>query len=307
VTPPFDDDALLATLGAALAPEPVEPGPEAMAALHQALDARTLDAADGDSGVVVPFAPPKRRSATWVGIHRLRQPVVAAVAIGVLATSGVAAAGVATDHLPGPTRTVAYDLGLPVTSPALEAARGTMAQLKVALAAHDVAQVLASAALLRTRLAGLSTTDRAQIEASAGDLLAQADTFTQADASGTSTGSGSSAGTGVSTGSGTSSGSDTSNGTTKGGTTSSNGGSTNGSGDGSDRTTPGTSGSSDGGSGGTTPGSGPTGTTEPGDSSGRGSTPGTAPNTTPTTEPGDKGDGSGSKSTTGTTQPLLPE
>jgi hypothetical protein len=316
VTQPLDDDVLLAALGTALAPQPVEPGPEAMAALNQALDAWRPDATEDGSAVVVPFAPPKRRSATWVGIHRLRQPVVAAVAIGVLATSGVAAAGVATDHLPGPTRNVAYAIGLPVTSPAIETAKGIMAQLKAALAAHDVAQVQALATLLRTQLAGLSAIERASLQVTTNEQLSQADRFGQAAASGVSSG------TGSSTGSGNSSNSGTSNGTEKGGATSSNGESANGTGNSSGGSPPGTSGTSEGSPGGTASGTSSPATTEPGDGSNGGTTPTTTPTTSPgttptttsgataTTEPGDKGDVNGvsqySQSTNGTSVPISP-
>lgn len=316
MTRPIDDDDLLAALGQALAPEPVEPGPEAMAALHQALDGRVVDAHEGGSGVVVLFAPPKRRSATLATIHRLRHPVVAAIAVGVLATSGVAAAGVATDHLPGPTRNVAYALGLPVTSPALETAKGTIAQLRAALAAHDVGQVLALSALLRTRLAGLSPADRASLQATADEQFAQADGFNQSASSDVSNGSGSSTGRGSSTGSGTASNSGTADSTSKGGTSSPNGesGSGSGSGDSSGGSTPVSAGSSGGGSSATTPGTSSPGTTEPGDGSGGGSTPSitptptitTTPGTTPTTEPGERGAGLAANSTTVTTRPVSP-
>ena len=294
MTRPIDDDDLLAALGQALAPEPVEPGPEAMAALHQALDGRVVDAHEGGSGVVVLFAPPKRRSATLATIHRLRHPVAAAIAVGVLATSGVAAAGVATDRLPGPTRNVAYAIGLPVTSPALETAKRTISQLGAALAAHDVGKVLALSALLRTRLAGLSPGDRASLQATAGEQLAQADRFNQSASSGVSDGTGSWIGTGGSTGSGTASNSGTANSTSKAGTSSSNGESGNGTGDSSGGSTPTSAGSSGVGSGGTSGTSSP-GTTEPGDHAEGGPTPSTTPtptptptpSTTPTTEPGE--------------------
>ena len=136
--------------------------------------------ADDDNDTLAPVIPmfaPQHRSVGWAGLHRLRHPVAALLAVGVLATSGVAAAGVATDHLPGATRNVAFALGLPVTSPALESARGTTAQLQTALADHDAGQVRATADLLRTQLAGLSPGDRALIQAPALSLLAQAYDF----------------------------------------------------------------------------------------------------------------------------------
>ena len=149
----LDDATLLAALGEVLAPEPASPGPDAMAALYRALDDRAAGAvaATGRDGPapVVPLTPSTRWGRPGGTLHRLRHPVAAAVAVAVLATSGVAAA-VATDHLPGPTRAVAYDLGLPVTSPALAAARGTLGQLDAALATGDAARVRTTAALLRS-------------------------------------------------------------------------------------------------------------------------------------------------------------
>jgi len=192
----LSDDVLLTALGTALAPEPVEPGPEALASLHRALEA--LEPESDDRHVVVPFLVPARRSSTMAGIHRLRHPVAALVAVGVLATSGVAAAGVATDHLPGPTRNVAYAIGLPVTSPGLEAAKGTLSQLSAALADHDAGRVRSTAPVLRTQLASLSPADRSRIQASADALLARADAFLATGSSGDPSASGSPGGSGTS-------------------------------------------------------------------------------------------------------------
>ena len=311
MTQRLDGDVLLAALGSALAPEQVEPGPGAIAALHQALEARRSAAIENGSAVVVAFSPWKRRTASWAGIHRLRQPMAAVVAIGVLATSGVAAAGVATDHLPGPTRNVAYALGLPVTSPALASAQGTIAHLRVALAAHDVTQIQALATLLRTQLASLSAADRDSIKATTTEQLSQADNLVQVATVGKSSGpnrsngsngSSSSNGLGGSTSSANSANSGTSAGTTKGGATPSSGESTNDIGTSSGGSPPGTAGPSEGSPGGTTPGTSSPGTsspgtTEPGDGSSGGSTPTptttptTTPGTTATTEPGEIGDG----------------
>ena len=180
----LDDDALLATLGAALAPEPSSPTAGQMAALHAALDARSgLISAAVPDAVIVPLGTSAGATGSRTArIHRLRHPVAVLVGVAVLATSGVAAAGVATDTMPGPARHVAYSIGLPVTSPALESARATLGALEAALQGHDRAAVVASAALLRTQLAALSDADRAQIDPAAGHLLASADAFLEGDA-----------------------------------------------------------------------------------------------------------------------------
>ena len=68
---------------------------------------------------------------------------------------------------PGPARSVAYALGLPVTSPALESAESSLDQLQSALSRGDVAATRQWAAVLRGQLAGLTPTDRGTIEAAA--------------------------------------------------------------------------------------------------------------------------------------------
>ena len=175
----LDDDALLSTLGAALAPEPSSPTAGQMAALHAALDARSgLISAAAPDAVIVPLGPSAGAAGSRSArIHRLRHPVAVLVGVAVLATSGVAAAGVAMDTMPGPARHVAYSIGLPVTSPALESARATLGALEATLQGHDRAAVLDLTALLRTQLAALSDSDRAQIEPAAGRLLALANAF----------------------------------------------------------------------------------------------------------------------------------
>jgi hypothetical protein len=299
VTLTFDDDILLAALGEALAPEVVEPGFDELAALHRALETWPADTDDNDDvrlAPVIPMFVPSNRSVTWARIHRLRHPVAAAVAVGILATSGVAAAGVATDRLPGPARNVAYALGLPVTSPALESASGTMVRLGAALADHDAVQVRASATLLHTQMAGLSATDLTQIQTPATDLLVQAYVFLVAAAAsqGAAAGAaGTSGGTGLSqsTGSVSSAGPVSSNSPTSGGTTSQQSPANVG----SDRlsgvppivTTPVTSPPTSGGSGGTTSGTGSPGTTVAHPSA----TPGTSPTTTTITRPDGPGSG----------------
>jgi len=181
VTDLLDDATILAALAESLAPEPASPPVAAIVALHEALARRADDAVaaavapDATVAPVVALSSAGRWGRRGGALHRLRHPVAAAVAVAVLTTGGVAAAAVATDHLPGPTRAVAYDLGLPVTSPALAAAQGTLAALQAAVASGDVTRTRISAALLRTELAALSSSDRATIQASATAALTRAD------------------------------------------------------------------------------------------------------------------------------------
>ena len=279
----LDDTMLLAALGEVLAPEPAAPGAEAMAALHRALDDRAAAAvavATARDGLapVIPLTPTSRWAQRGGALHRLRHPVAAAVAVAVLATSGAAAAAVATDHLPGPTRAVAFDLGLPVSSPALTTARGTLAQLDAGVAAGDPARIRATADLLRTELAALSPSDRATIQASAAVALARSDAFLATSSTGTAGPGGTTSGQGApaagGSGAGGGGGGTQSGGGDRSGDSASTGGGTGTTG----TTTP----RSDEGSGGTTPGS-QDGSGEGSNSGSGGTTPATVPGSTSTT------------------------
>ncbi len=175
----IDDARLLDALGVALRPGPIEPGPEEIANLLTSLaDRRARGPASGD-GVVVPIGRARSRDARrWMHLHR---PVAAAAAVAVLISGGTAAAAVATNTLPGPTRAVAFDLGLPVSSPALARTRGLMATLEAALASKDRANVQAGAVALRRSLAGLAPGDRAQVEVVAREVLDRADRFLEVE------------------------------------------------------------------------------------------------------------------------------
>ncbi len=170
----LDDAALLAALGGALTPSPAEPDAASVDALHRALAARPAATYPVPPVTIVPFHRDRRWARRGGPLHRLRHPAAVAAAVAVLTTSGVAAA-VATNHLPGPTRNVAYDLGLPVTSPALAAVQGTMADLRDALAAGDGPRVRTDAARLRSELALLDAADRSAVEPGADLMLARAD------------------------------------------------------------------------------------------------------------------------------------
>jgi hypothetical protein len=333
VTDALDDTALLDALGASLAPAPSEPSVAAIEALHQALEQRNDRSADVLSPVI-PLLSAGRWGRRGGPLHRLRHPAAVAAAVAVLATSGMAAAAVATDHLPGPTRAVAYDLGLPVTSPGLAHVQGTLAGLQAALAAGDVSRVRASAALLRSQIAMLSPSDEATVRIETSEALTRADallaTPSQGDRHATSgpgsddntvggsgRGSGSSSRTGSDDGSGGGSGSGGSG--VSGG---SSGGSDSGSGDtattdprsddGSTGTAPGSGGGSGGGtddgsgddSGGGS-GSGSNSGSNSGSEDGPGATTTSAPGATPTTTPGHgsghggSDDGSGSQDDAG--------
>jgi len=187
VTVQPDDDRLLDVLRSSLAPSAVRPGPTELSAFRSVLAHRfdAPSAADGSAGVVAMEGARRSGRSRSTGLRRVRHPVTALVAAAVLATGGVAAAAVATDTLPGPARRIAVAIGLPVSSPALEATRGAMGDLRHALDRHDTAAIRAGADAVRTDLAALTPSDRTQVEPEADRLLALADA-----ALGRSTGSG---------------------------------------------------------------------------------------------------------------------
>ncbi|HVC68369.1 MAG TPA: hypothetical protein VND44_12300 [Acidimicrobiales bacterium] len=192
-----DDDLLLDALRSSLAPSAVRPGPAELSAFRSVLASRfdAMSATDGLAGVVPMEGAGRTGRSRSTGLRRMRHPVTALVAAAVLATSGVAAAGVATDTLPGPARRIAVALGLPVSSPALETTRGAMGDLRRALDREDTAAIRTGADAVRTDLAVLTSPDRTQVEPAADRLLARADA-----ALGRSTGSGAHGTTGIPSG-----------------------------------------------------------------------------------------------------------
>jgi hypothetical protein len=187
VTMQPQDDQLLDALRVSLAPSAVRPGPAELSAFRAALASRFVGTSVTDRPAGgVPTEAAGRTGRSWSrGVRRVRHPVTALVAAAVLATGGVAAAGVATDTLPGPARQIAFAMGLPVSSPALETTRGAMGDLQRSLDRQDAAAIRTGAGAVRTDLATLAPSDRARVEPAADRLLARADA-----ALGGSTGSG---------------------------------------------------------------------------------------------------------------------
>jgi len=161
------DEELLDALRHALGPGELVPSDEEMARFHQALEEGRRTAA----------ARPMR--------HRRPQTVprwaLAGAAAALVAALGAFGGGVAADTLPGPLRSAAFDLGLPVSSPALVAARGAESDLRTALSARDRGAVVADSAVLRRRLSELDTADRTRAEPEAEALLGAADDFLAAN------------------------------------------------------------------------------------------------------------------------------
>jgi hypothetical protein len=173
----LSDDALLTMLAGALEPPDVHPEVAELERLRNLLDGPDA----------VPVVPLPLRDRVHP-LHRLRHPIAAAATAAIL-ISGSAAAAVGTDTLPGPLRTIAFSLGLPVDSPALEAAQGDMSALEGALNTDNLAATRLDATLLRSALVRLDPSDRVQIWVAAQLLLARADDALAAQGDGSDHGS----------------------------------------------------------------------------------------------------------------------
>lgn len=157
-----DDDELMALLGEVFPTTSLTP--DAQARQH------LLDALALDNVVALNTNTPASRR------RRLFGSRVSALTIsvaGVLSLGGVAAAAVATNTLPGPTRAIAYDLGLPVTSPALFQARAQLHNVNAATSKHHtkVARELAKGLIKDLKL--LNQNDLSQIRPSVKRTLSE--------------------------------------------------------------------------------------------------------------------------------------
>jgi hypothetical protein len=167
------DLELLSSLRVALAPPPIRPDDATMARLHEAL--AKLDVEDEPIDFVaaarrnVRHANTTRRARRTVG----RSSIVAISALAAALSVGVAAAAVATNTLPGPTRAVAYDLGLPVTSPSLFSAQRSATELRQAILAKDLPQERVLGQQLIGELKTLNYSDLSEIRSTADRLLVQ--------------------------------------------------------------------------------------------------------------------------------------
>ena len=160
------DDELMTRLRDALAAPSTAPDERAMMGLTRELAA--LASVGGERGTRVGTLSSLRRMA---GRHVSTLSVFIAAS---LLAGGVAAAAVATDTLPGPTRNIAWDLGLPVTSPALYQARQVESHLKVSLRTRDRQSATSLGRTLARDLKKLSAGDLSQIQGTADQLLRKA-------------------------------------------------------------------------------------------------------------------------------------
>ncbi|MHB8439134.1 MAG: hypothetical protein ACYDD4_08230 [Acidimicrobiales bacterium] len=159
------NDELLGVLREALVLPDLAPSAEEMAHFEQLLDPLRSGA-----GPISRVRRPEWRD------HVVPRGLVAA-GVFLLAGLGAFGGGVAVNSLPGPLRTAAYDLGLPVSSPSLVAAEAAESALSSALAARDRSAVIADVPVLARCVAALGSADRSNVEPAASALLARAAEF----------------------------------------------------------------------------------------------------------------------------------
>lgn len=149
------DDELLAALGRGLHEPPSRPSPQELGRLRADFRAAT----GGRSSLRVRFLRPV--------------PVLAAAVLAVGTSTGAAAAtGVA---LPGPLRSAAVAIGLPVDDGAVAQARTQLDVVSQTLSSRDQSRLAGQVAALKSRLATLSESDRAEVEPLATGVLRHAD------------------------------------------------------------------------------------------------------------------------------------
>jgi hypothetical protein len=166
------DVELLTRLQDALTPAPARPDEVSLARLHATL----AELANESEPVSITTALERRDRVRSTPLRRrvtARTSLVAASALAFALTAGVAAAAVATNTLPGPTRAIAYDLGLPVTSPALFRAETSANQLHQAILTNNHTRERQLAHQLVGDLKTLNTSDLSQIEKAAKKLLVE--------------------------------------------------------------------------------------------------------------------------------------
>jgi hypothetical protein len=175
-------DELLDRLGGVLAPPadlPLTPSAAELAALAAAVAVQWPEAvaSDGapvaDGGRVVRLRPaagrgPLRR----LGSSAWRAGSVAAALVVFSASAAAAAGGV---PLPRPVRAVAYTVGLPVDSPALDDTNHHIDELKAAVKANDKPKAVETARRLSTDLRKVPSDEKKEAEQKVAAVLPQAE------------------------------------------------------------------------------------------------------------------------------------
>ena len=163
-------DELLDQLGAVLAPPadlPLIPSAAELEALAAAVAARWSGGAAAPSEGAPGAAPVHRlrragpRPLRKLGSSAWRAGSVAAAAVLFSASAAAAAGGV---PLPRPVRAVAYTVGLPVDSPALDDTNHHIKELEKAVKANDKPKAVATAERLTTDLAKVPPEEKKEAE-----------------------------------------------------------------------------------------------------------------------------------------------
>lgn len=158
--PAMSDDELLAALSRAMAPEHVEPSPTAVADVRLLLTART---SGGRHPLRARLADLRWRLTGW----RARLAVAGAT-VGVVVVAGGTAFALGAP-VPAPVRALAYDLGLPVTAPAVvqvqNAAHAVQSDLVPSSGVNQATRVRDTRTLAHA-LAGLNPNERLSVGSS---------------------------------------------------------------------------------------------------------------------------------------------
>ncbi len=171
MTTPIADDELLDLLAVVIVPASVRPTAAEHEQLRRALATQSEEAERRE---------PLHRV---VRFGRLPHPVAAAIVVAALTTGGAAAA-VKTNSLPGPLRSIASDVGIPMTSPALEHVDNDLNALRAALQLGDANGIKTDAATLSRDVDTLNADDRITVDGEVNVLLAQAGGWLAAHSSG---------------------------------------------------------------------------------------------------------------------------
>jgi hypothetical protein len=171
-------DELLDQLGGVLAPPgdlELTPSSAELEALAAAVAARwaggaSAPASESQTGPVR-HLPPAARPWRRVGSSAWRAGSVAAGLVLFSASAAAAASGV---PLPRPVRVVAYNVGLPVDSPALDDANHHVKELKDAVKAQDKPKAQATAKRLFTDLTKVPAEEKNEAEQKAQPVIQQA-------------------------------------------------------------------------------------------------------------------------------------
>ena len=172
-------DELLDQLGGVIAPPAdleLTPSAAELEALAAAVAARwpggaSAPASESQTAPVRQFPPAARASWRRVGSSAWRAGAVAAGLVAFSASAAAAAGGV---PLPRPVRVVAYTVGLPVDSPALDDTNHHIKELKDAVKAQDKPKAEVTAQRLRTDLAKVPSDEKQEAEQKATPVLQQA-------------------------------------------------------------------------------------------------------------------------------------